>query len=301
MEDDITATGLEPGTFDAIVSFEVLEHVQDPRAAFTAMARLLRPGGIVYHDYNPFFAANGGHSLCTLDFPWGHARLDAADFKRYVADLRPDEFDQALRFYSESLNRMTRAELRDSIADAGLDLLHVLPWSDRALVRHLTPDVVAEVSRVHPRATIEDLITTFVVVVARRPHEPLTPRRSLDEGPVEARSARDVDSGPSTPNRRQVLRRESIPWADCPHALIREHLALAYVGDDVEGSSENDVREFRWPTLVTCASQGLPRHAAVADQGHQLIGFEGERSVRPTIRPPQREVLLDEAGPSATC
>ena len=138
----------------------------------------------MYHDYNPFFAANGGHSLCTLDFPWGHARLDAADFKRYVADLRPDEFDQALRFYSESLNRMTRAELRDSIADAGLDLLHVLPWSDRALVRHLTPDVVAEVSRVHPRATIEDLITTFVVVVARRPHEPLALRRSLDEGPA---------------------------------------------------------------------------------------------------------------------
>ena len=236
MEDDITATGLEPGTFDAIVSFEVLEHVQDPRAAFTAMARLLRPGGIVYHDYNPFFAANGGHSLCTLDFPWGHA-LDAADFKRYVADLRPDEFDQALRFYSESLNRMTRAELRDSIADAGLDLLHVLPGSDRALVRHLTPDVVAEVSRA---SSSDDRGPHHDLRRGRGAPSPraLTPRRSLDEGPVEARSARDVDSGPSTPNRRQVLRRESIPWADCPHALIREHLALAYVGDDVEGSSE---------------------------------------------------------------
>src|SRR5436190_10566445 len=76
VEDDITASNLEPGTFDAVVSFEVLEHV-DARRAFASMASLLRPGGIGYHDYNPFFALNGGHALCTLDFPWGHARLDA--------------------------------------------------------------------------------------------------------------------------------------------------------------------------------------------------------------------------------
>jgi SAM-dependent methyltransferase len=169
VEDDITATGLEPNSFDAIVSFEVLEHVQDPRTAFIAMARLLRPGGIVYHDYNPFFAANGGHSLCTLDFPWGHARLDAADFERYVADLRPYELAQALRFYSESLNRMTQADLRDAIDTAGLDLCALIPWNDRTLVASVTDDLVAAVQRVHPGAVVEDLLGTFVAVVARRP------------------------------------------------------------------------------------------------------------------------------------
>jgi SAM-dependent methyltransferase len=169
VEDDITDSGLDPGSFDAIVSFEVLEHVQRPGAAFAAMARLLKPGGIVYHDYNPFFSTNGGHSLCTLDFPWGHARLDDPDFERYLREIRPTEVDQALRFYRESLNRLTLAELRTAIAEAGLELAGVIPWSDRTLVPRLTPEVVADVQRTYPLVVAEDLLATFVAVVARRP------------------------------------------------------------------------------------------------------------------------------------
>jgi SAM-dependent methyltransferase len=99
VEDDISASSLEPGSFDAIVSFEVLEHVASPRAAFASMARLLAPGGVAYHDYNPFFSVIGGHSLCTLDMAWGHARLERVDFERYLVEVRPAEADQALRFY----------------------------------------------------------------------------------------------------------------------------------------------------------------------------------------------------------
>ena len=109
VEDDITASALEPGSLDAVVSFEVVEHVADPAAAFAAIARLLRPGGITYHDYNPFFAINGGHSLGTLDLPWGQARLDDADLERYVREIRPAEADRALGFVRESLNRLTLA------------------------------------------------------------------------------------------------------------------------------------------------------------------------------------------------
>jgi SAM-dependent methyltransferase len=169
IEDDITTSSLDPGSFDAIVSFEVLEHVQRPAEAFAAMARLLRPGGILYHDYNPFFSSIGGHSLCTLDFPWGHVRLDAGDFERYLREIRPTEVDQGLRFYTESLNRMTLAEMRAGIVSAGLELLAVVPWYERALVQGVTPDVLAEVQRTYPEATTEDLLATFVAVVARRP------------------------------------------------------------------------------------------------------------------------------------
>ena len=169
IEDDITATTVEPASFDAIVSFEVLEHVQRPAAAFEAMARVLKPGGIAYHDYNPFFSANGGHSLCTLDFAWGHARLDDADFERYVRDLRPAEADAALRFNRESLNRMTMADLRQAVDAAGLELLAVVPWTDRKLVSQLTDAAVGEVRRNYPSATLADLLTTFAVVIVRRP------------------------------------------------------------------------------------------------------------------------------------
>lgn len=43
--DDITRTKLEPGSFDLILCTEVLEHIDDWRAALASMARLLRPGG----------------------------------------------------------------------------------------------------------------------------------------------------------------------------------------------------------------------------------------------------------------
>lgn len=169
VEDDITATNLEPASFDAIVSFEVLEHVGSPAAAFASMARLLKPGGIAYHDYNPFFSSNGGHSLCTLDFPWGHARLDAADVERYLREIRPTETDEALRFYLESLNRMTMADLRAAVEAAGLELLAIIPWTDRKLVPELGEAVLAEVRRSYPAATTADLLATFVVIIARMP------------------------------------------------------------------------------------------------------------------------------------
>ena len=169
VEDDITRSTLATASFDAIVSFEVLEHVADPVAAFTGMARLLRPGGVLYHDYNPFFSINGGHSPGTLDFPWGHARLDAEDFERYLRELRPSEIDQARRFYGENLNRMTLADLREAVSAAGLELVALVPWTDRALVPSLGPEVLAQVRRNYPTAAVEDLLATFVAVIARRP------------------------------------------------------------------------------------------------------------------------------------
>ncbi len=169
MEDDIVSSALEPDSFDAIVSFEVLEHVRDPRAAFAAMRRLLKPGGVGFHDYNPFFSLIGGHSLCTLDFPWGHARLDRDDVVRYLEQNRPDALEQTLRFFDESLNRMTIADLKAAISAAGLETLAVVPWSDRSLTSRMTPETLTEVQRIHPTATAEDLLATYVAVVIRRP------------------------------------------------------------------------------------------------------------------------------------
>jgi SAM-dependent methyltransferase len=169
VEDDIVASTLEPGTFDLIVSFEVLEHLQRPDDAFAAMAGLLRPGGVMYHDYNPFFSQIGGHSLATLDLPWGHARLDPSDVERYLAEIRPTEAEYALRFYRESLNRMTLADLRAAISGAGLELVALLPWYQRKLLDTASPELLAEVRANHPGVTIDDLLATFVVVVARKP------------------------------------------------------------------------------------------------------------------------------------
>lgn len=169
VEDDVTISALETASFDLIVSFEVLEHLQRPGDAFAAMARLLRPGGVAYHDYNPFFSSIGGHSLATLDFPWGHARLDGDDVERYLREIRPTEAEQALRFYRGSLNRMTLADLRSAISAAGLELVALIPWYQRSLLNEATGQALTEVQATYPDATIDDLLATFVAVVARRP------------------------------------------------------------------------------------------------------------------------------------
>src|SRR4051812_36783775 len=47
VETDLRSPGLRPGAFDVVYSSGVLHHTPDPRASFSAVARLLRPGGMV--------------------------------------------------------------------------------------------------------------------------------------------------------------------------------------------------------------------------------------------------------------
>ena len=47
VETDLQAPGLRAGAFDVVYSSGVLHHTPDPRASFAAVARLLRPGGIL--------------------------------------------------------------------------------------------------------------------------------------------------------------------------------------------------------------------------------------------------------------
>lgn len=45
VEDDVTASRLEPGSFDLVLCSEVIEHVADPPAALRGISRLLKPRG----------------------------------------------------------------------------------------------------------------------------------------------------------------------------------------------------------------------------------------------------------------
>jgi len=159
----------DEGRYDLITSWETLEHVSDPRKAFERMHAALKPSGLAFHKYNPFFAIDGGHSLCTLDFDWGHARLDEPAFRDYVERYRPSEAELALRFYTESLNRMTLYDLRNHVTSSGMELLALIPWADRVLLQAIDREVIHQVNHNHPQATIVDLVSARVWLILRRP------------------------------------------------------------------------------------------------------------------------------------
>ena len=169
VEDDITASTLEPGTFDAIVSFEVLEHV-DAQRAFVSMARTPAAGRRRLPRLQPVLRPQRRPRAVHAGLPMGTraARLRRT-WSATCTEVRPAEAEQTLRFYRENLNRMTQADLRAWVAAAGLQLVAMVPWNDRSLAARLGDDVLDEVRPGLPAATVADLLGTFVAVVVRRP------------------------------------------------------------------------------------------------------------------------------------
>ena len=168
VEDDITNSALQEESFDILCSWETLEHITDIENAFSNMRRILKPGGIAFHEYNPFYSLNGGHSLCTLDFPWGHCRLDEKDFLRYITEIRPDELGLASSFYLNSLNRMTINNLRTYSSNAGLKIVALIPFVKKAHLNVYTWQALKDTSRHYPTTEVVDLVSPVVWVIHQK-------------------------------------------------------------------------------------------------------------------------------------
>jgi SAM-dependent methyltransferase len=165
IEDDISKSVLDDNSFDIISSWETLEHIGNIDNAFANIRRILKPKGIAFHEYNPFFSLNGGHSLCTLDFPWGHCRLNEKDFLRYLLEVRQKEYTMASNFYLNSLNRMTMEDLRNSSKNAGLEILALIPFVKKAHLALYNDTCYKQTSQIYPAVQPIDLISPVVWVV----------------------------------------------------------------------------------------------------------------------------------------
>jgi 2-polyprenyl-3-methyl-5-hydroxy-6-metoxy-1,4-benzoquinol methylase len=155
--------------YDLIVSWETLEHIVDPGKAMRIMFRALRPGGFCFHEYNPFYSLEGGHSLCTLDFPYGHARLSSDDFERYVKTYRPEELGVAMNFYNHCLNRMTISDLRRHCTDAGFEMLGLFTWLEKGDLAAIDQNTIMQCKTHKANVTINDLLSSRIWILLRKP------------------------------------------------------------------------------------------------------------------------------------
>lgn len=169
VHDNACGSSLLSGSADLIVSWQTLEHIPDIGAFFREHARLLRPGGVAVHEYNPFFALDGGHSLCTLDTPWGHVRSTDAQMLAHLRRIRPQHADEAIGFFRHSLNRLTHASLARHIEDAGLVMSMFVPRARTEDLLLLDDAAWHQASAVHPGLSVMDLVCRIVRVVVRRP------------------------------------------------------------------------------------------------------------------------------------
>lgn len=158
-------------SFDLIHSASCLEHVADIDSAFSEMIRILRPGGVMLHRYNPFWAENGGHAFGILDSPWLHAALSPPDFDRFLREWRPYEAPLALAWTRGALNRrITINAMQHALSSAGFG---IHSWreslgQDRNLGR-LSSDLLRGVQRRYPDALLADLLATDIAFVAIKP------------------------------------------------------------------------------------------------------------------------------------
>jgi SAM-dependent methyltransferase len=73
--------------FDGVLSYDVLEHVQDPAAAFTEVARVLRPGGMAWLAFPSYLGARSSHLDYITRLPALHRVFDPDTLVRVVNEF----------------------------------------------------------------------------------------------------------------------------------------------------------------------------------------------------------------------
>jgi len=170
---DAASLPFEDGSIDLVHSTSVLEHLPDLRSAFREIHRVLRPGGLVFHRYDPWFHPGGGHSLCSLDIPWGHVWLTREGFKTYLSRNRMYEYEFALHEYDFGFHspRFSLAFLEKLSIQSGF---RILDWteSNNRFSGHapLIDEKLLEACLTrHPDISVRDLLTDSVSFLLQKP------------------------------------------------------------------------------------------------------------------------------------
>ena len=159
--------------FDIIFSWETFEHIMNPKEALARIYKALKPGGIVFSQYNPFFCISGGHSMCTLDFPFAHTLLTDEDFKKYVETIVPENAppkysELSYNFFTKNLNRMTQNDLTKYINDVGFELVNFMSMPDLSLLNVIDDSTLDSAKTIHPTLTLNELLCSSVYFIGRK-------------------------------------------------------------------------------------------------------------------------------------
>jgi SAM-dependent methyltransferase len=165
------------GSFDAVYSWSVFEHVDDVPFALSEIHRVIRPGGAFFLQISPlYYSSQGGHLWNILDEPWIHLRLSReellervrhANLGRIPKEKQHDAFQgESAEVYRagviachDTLNRITLGQLVSHVQAAGFTIAEQLTMRDGP------KDVPADLLKLYPE---EDMRTDQVVLLLTR-------------------------------------------------------------------------------------------------------------------------------------
>jgi SAM-dependent methyltransferase len=127
------------GSFDAVISYDVLEHVVDPFEAIAEIARVLRPGGRGWLVFPTYLGARSSHLDYLTRVPALHRIFDPhvivsvvneflrEDPSRFGTRPQPPPSISSLgRLTLPTLNGLTLTEAREAVQRTGLSLAHAV-------------------------------------------------------------------------------------------------------------------------------------------------------------------------------
>jgi SAM-dependent methyltransferase len=153
------------GSFDAIVSFVVFEHVRLPFEALSALYNLLEPGGMLYFSSNLQRGWSASHRYREVFFPWPHLLFQDSVFAEYYEKYldRPP----ASGTITSWVNGMTPAHYRDYFRQIGFEQIIVKlsggRWDEQV------EEFYQRFINILGRYSKEDLDSSMMYALLRRP------------------------------------------------------------------------------------------------------------------------------------
>jgi ubiquinone/menaquinone biosynthesis C-methylase UbiE len=162
------------GLFDFVFSLNALGRIPDPGRVLQEIARVLKPGGTVFLQFNGLYFSDAGHHLYGLtDRPWIHLLHDRAEIKQIIreAGKAPNEVDHIL----DTLNGYSVRQYLEIFAQSDLEVL------DQQLHKGFAmggSEASETFTRLRAHYSKEDLTTSGMTVILRKAattsHRPAT-------------------------------------------------------------------------------------------------------------------------------
>jgi SAM-dependent methyltransferase len=124
---DATAMEFGDDSFDLVMSRSAIEHIMPLQPALNELARVVRPGGLIYLSTDPYFSPRGCHKSGVVDIPWAHARLSLTEYRRFVTEREGAQRAVKRCRRLETLNPYTIREWRQRLTS---ERFEILAWDE---------------------------------------------------------------------------------------------------------------------------------------------------------------------------